>query len=162
MENLPGSPSGSLVAFLLDEQRYALRLESVERIFHVVEITPLPEAPETVLGVVNVWGAVVPVFDLRRRFRLPERKRSLTDQMILASTARRTVTLVVDHVLGIIDHPVGQAVSSDSILPRLDYVAGVVKLPDGLVLIHDLNTFLSLDEEAALERAISTSEPTNL
>jgi purine-binding chemotaxis protein CheW len=43
-----------------------------------------------------------------------------------------------------------------AVLPRTDYVAGVVKRPDGLILIHDLDSFLSLDEEQTLDAALAS------
>ena len=67
------NPSNHIVVFTLDEQRYALHLLAVERVVRAVEVTALPEAPEIVLGVVNVKGRIVPVINVRRRFRLPER-----------------------------------------------------------------------------------------
>ncbi|MBF8302857.1 MAG: cheW40H-4 [Candidatus Dadabacteria bacterium] len=57
-----------LVVLTLDEQRYALHLSAVERIVRVVEVTPLPKAPEIVLGVVNVQGQIIPVINIRKRF----------------------------------------------------------------------------------------------
>ncbi len=59
------------IVFTLDEQRYALHLSAVERVICVVEITPLPKAPEIVLGIINVGGQIIPVIDMRKRFRLP-------------------------------------------------------------------------------------------
>ncbi len=59
------------VVFTLDEQRYVLHLSAVKRIIRVVEITPLPKAPDIVLDVVNVEGQIIPVVNIRKRFRLP-------------------------------------------------------------------------------------------
>jgi len=73
-----------LIVFTLDAQRYALHLSAVERAIRMVEITPLPKAPEIVIGVVNIHGAVIPVLNIRKRFRLPEREPDLGDQLIVA------------------------------------------------------------------------------
>jgi purine-binding chemotaxis protein CheW len=143
-----------LVVFTLDEQRYALRLEAVERIVRLVEVTPLPKAPEIVLGVVNVQGRVLPVVNIRRRFRLPDREADLRDQLILAWTSRRSVVLVVDAVGGVVERTGEELIPAGSIVPGTEYVDGVVKLPDGLVLIHDLDKFLSLEEETKLGKAL--------
>jgi len=78
-----------LVVFTLDDRRYGLALSAVERAVRMVDVTPLPQAPQIVLGVVNVQGRVVPVVNLRRRFRLPERDFALADQLLIARTARR-------------------------------------------------------------------------
>lgn len=146
-----------LVVFHLDESRYALHLAAVERIVRVVEITPLPDAPEIVLGIVNVHGAIVPVVDVRKRFRLPVRESSLDDHLIIARTPSRTVGLVVDATSGVIERREAEIASPRGILPSMDYVEGVVKFKDGLILIHDLETFLSLAEEKALEQAIANA-----
>jgi purine-binding chemotaxis protein CheW len=69
-----------LVVFTLDARRYAVPLSTVERIIRAVEITPLPQAPEIVLGVINVQGRIIPVVNTRKRFRLPECDIRLSDQ----------------------------------------------------------------------------------
>ncbi len=139
-----------LLVFNLDEQRYALPLSDVERIVRAVEITPLPKAPEIVLGVINVRGQVIPVVNIRKRFRLPEREITLSDHLIIAHTSRRAVALLADragHVLEVLENKI---ISAKKILPAMDYVEGVIKLEDGLILIHDLEKFLSLEEEKAI------------
>lgn len=146
------------VVFTLDEQRYALHLSAVGRIVRIVEITPLPKAPEIVLGVVNIQGQIIPVFNIRRRFHLPEREIELSDQLIIAHTSRRTVALVVEEVIGIIERAPQEIVPTEQVLPGTEYVEGVVKLEDGMILIHDLDTFLSLKEEKTLDVALKTRE----
>lgn len=143
------------MVFALDDRRYGLSLSVVERVVRMVDVTPLPQAPEIVLGVVNVQGRVVPVLNLRRRFRLPERDVALTDQLVIARTAVRPVALAADAVAGVLEYSAQQAVTARDIVPGIEYVEGVVKLADGLVLIHDLDKFLSLEEETALDRAIA-------
>ncbi len=143
-----------IVVFNLDEQRFALKLSSVERTIRIAEITPLPEGPEIVLGVVNIQGKVIPVFNIRRRFRLPEREISLSDHFIIAHTSKRTVSLLVDSVSGIIEIPEQEIVLTEKVIPGMEYIEGVVKLENGMVLIHDLDRFLSFDEQEALDRAM--------
>jgi len=145
---------GKLVAFAIERQRYALYLSAVEQIVRAVEITSLPKAPEIVAGVINLHGRVIPVLNIRRRFRLPEREISSSDQFIIARTSKRTVALCADDVSGVIECPEQEVESSREILPHMEYVEGVVKLDDGIVLIHDLDTFLSLEEEKKLDKAV--------
>lgn len=144
-----------LVVFTLNERRYALRLAAVERIVLVAAITPLPMAPQIVLGVVDVQGRIVPVVDIRKRFRLPGRQLRLSDHLIIACTRRRAVALMVDEVAGVVARPHGELTAADRILPNLQYLEGVVKLEDGLILIHDLDTFLSPVEEQQLEQVMA-------
>ena len=143
-----------LVHFNLDDQRYALFLSAVIRIIPVAEITDLPKAPEIVLGVINVNGFIIPVFDICKRFRLPHREMQLGNQLIIASTLKRTVALLVDSVNDVIEIPEEKIIAGEKILPGLEYVEGVVKTEDGMILIHDLEQFLSLQEEKALHEAM--------
>lgn len=149
--------SNSLVIFTLDDQRYALPLHAARRVVRMVAITPLPNAPGIILGVLNFHGQVIPVINVRRRFRLPECKIALSDKLLVAHTAKRSVALVVDAVLDVIEYSAQKLIATDNILPNIAYVKGVVKLPDGLILIHDLDTFLSLEEESALDQALDVS-----
>jgi purine-binding chemotaxis protein CheW len=142
-----------LLVFSLDDQRYALDLSVVQRVARMVEITPLPKAPEIVLGVVNLQGDVIPVVNIRKRFGLPEREISLSDALIFARTGRRRLAVVADSVSSVIQSGPEQIVRPERIAPGIQYVAGVVKLPDGMLLIHDLAKFFSLDEEMMLDQA---------
>ena len=143
-----------IAVFRLDAQRYALDLSVVERIVPIVEFAPLPSAPDVVAGVVNVGGLIVPVLNIRQRLQLPGREIALSDLLIIANTSKRTVAIVVDTVLGILEIREDDVTPANAVLPGIEYVEGVLKLPDGIVLIHDLDTFLSLEEEETLENSM--------
>jgi len=143
------------VVFTLENQRYAIRLSAVDKAVRMVEVTPLPKAPEIVIGAVNLRGLIIPVLNVRRRFRLPEREAGTGDHLLIARTARRTVALVVDEVHGTVEHSEQDVTETGNIVPGLEYVAGVIKFTDGMLFIHDLDEFLSLDEEEALTAALS-------
>ncbi len=143
-----------LVVFVLEDQRYALSLSSLEKVIRSVEITPLPKAPEIVSGIINMQGGIIPVFNLRKRFRLPEKEIDIDDQMIVAKASSRTVSFVVDEVEGIMEWPHEKVVPPDKRHPGMEYVEGVMKLDNGMVLIHGLDRFLSLDEKRDLDNAL--------
>jgi purine-binding chemotaxis protein CheW len=145
-----------LLVFSMDAQKYALHLSSVVKVLRMVEITPLPKAPDIVAGVINVHGKVIPVINIRRRFRLPEREVGASDQLIIADTSGRTVALAADSSQGIIERREEEIIPSAEVVPGADYVEGVIKLRDGMVFIHDLDTFLSLEEEKKLDKAMKS------
>jgi purine-binding chemotaxis protein CheW len=148
-----------LVSFNLDDQKYALFLSAVIRIIRVVEITSLPKAPDIVLGVINMHGQIVPVLDIRKRFRLPQREIQLEHQLIVASTSKRTVALLVDFVSDVVEISEEKIIAGEHILPGMEYVEGVVKTEDDMILIHDLEQFLSLQEEKALHESMEDLKP---
>lgn len=143
-----------LVIFALDDQRYALYLSAVERVIPALEITTLPQAPDIIKGVINLQGRVIPVADIRKRFGLEPRELMHTDQFIIARTLDRPVAIIADKVHEVIEYSVSSQVQADAIVPGLGYVEGVVKLNDGMALIHDLDKFLSLEERHKLDQAL--------
>lgn len=144
-----------LVVFRLDQHRYALPLAAVERVVHAVDVTPVPKAPEIVFGAINVHGRVLPVLDVRKRFLLPHRQIRPADWFLLARAGGRTVVLVVDEADGVIERSQDDVIDASEIAPDLNAFPGVLRTDDGLVLIHDLEKFLSLEETRALDDAIS-------
>ncbi|MCK9363790.1 MAG: chemotaxis protein CheW [Syntrophales bacterium] len=146
-----------LVIFILDESRFALKLSAVERVVRIVEITLLPKAPDIVLGIIDVQGGIIPVIDVRKRFRFPKRETQLNDQLVIARTVKRTVALLADDVTGVMACPVERIVEGEKVVSGMAFVQGIVKIDDGMILIHDLDTFLSLDEEQRLDDALRES-----
>lgn len=149
----------TIVIFVLDQGRYALPLERVERAVRMVEVTHLPKTPAIVCGIVNVQGRLVPVIDLRRRFGLPKRHMQLGDHLLIARSVTRTLAMIVDEVSGVAECDPLEVVASASVMPGTDYVQGIAKLADGMVLIHDLDSFLSLDEALSLDQALAADSP---
>jgi len=148
------------VVFGLDQWRYALPLAAVQRVVRAAQYTPLPLAPDVVLGALDVEGEIYPVFDLRRRFHLPQRAVQADDQFLIARTARRSVVLAIDSAHGVIE-PSSPVTEAARVAPQLAQVRGIMALEDGLVLIQDLEQFLSADETQALDRALSARETQN-
>jgi purine-binding chemotaxis protein CheW len=135
-------------------QRYGLPIVDVRELVRAVAITPLPNAPAVIEGVVNVRGRIVPVLDVRARFRLPAKPLDPSDHFIVASAGPRGVILRVDRAthLALVDEASVQP--PETLGPNATYVAGVAKLDGGLVLIHDLATFLSAAEATSLDEAL--------
>ena len=147
-------PALELVVFDLDGQRYALPVTTAERVLPMVAVSPLPRAPAIALGVINLHGQILPVLDIRRRFGLPPREYGLANHLLVARTSRRTLAVPVDEVLGVKGVAAETTTAPDSVLPGIGHVSGIVALADGVLFIHDLEAFLSLDEEHRLSEAI--------
>jgi len=148
----------TIVLFSLDEQRYALYLSAVERIVLTVEITPLPKAPEIVMGIINFHGEIIPIINIRKRFNLPAREIELDDQLIIARTSKRLVGLLVDSVSGVHELEQLQLTGTEGAFPYADYLSGIARIENNIVLIHDLEKFLSLDEQQVMDEILSTGE----
>ena len=143
-----------LVVFGLAGRLHAVPLAAVERVVNAAEVTPLPGAPASVLGAIDLAGRILPVFCLRRRLRLPPRQLRPADQFVVLRTGRRNVVVVVDEVQGVTEID-SDWLPADGLAPGLEPFQGVARLADGLLLIHDLERFLSPEEERTLAAALS-------
>lgn len=144
-----------LLTFDLDVRRLALPASAVREVARAVAITALPQAPPIVEGVINVRGTLVPVLDIRRRFGLPAEPISPQQHLIIANAGRRLVALRVDRALDLVSVQEEAIEAATRVVPGIEYVAGIAKLPDGLLVIHDLERFLSLDEAAGVDAALA-------
>jgi purine-binding chemotaxis protein CheW len=90
---------------------------------------------------------------MRLRLRLPPREVVLTDLLVLAHGATRTVAFFVDAVAGTIDQPEDTVASGDG-----GCIAGIARLAEGIILIQDLDRVLSLDDERALDLALARKD----
>ena len=158
MDNFKNIDKQKIVLFSLEEPRYALYLSEVVKVERAVEITPLPRAPQVVSGVISFHGEIIPIIDIRKLFRLPQRDIHLEDQFIIARTSRRLVVLAVDSVNGVYDLEQHQVLDAEESFPFTEYLSGIATIEHSIVLITDLEKFLSLDEERVLDVALTESE----
>lgn len=143
----------------LDGQRYAFNLKAVDRVIRAVAVTPVPETPASVLGLINLAGQLVPVVSLRSCLGLPDRAIRPEDQFVLVRTSRLTMALVVDEVHGLKALAVGQTVAPGDVLPAGEYrVHGLAKLKGDVLLIYDLDELFSPDDQERLHQVKGTAE----
>jgi purine-binding chemotaxis protein CheW len=143
-----------LLVFVLDDRQYCVDLRVVVRVARMVEIIPLPHAPEVVLGLINVQGQIMPVVSVRKACGLPERPTRLNDRLIILRLPARMVVLVVDEVIGVVDRIEQEVVTAQQLFPGVDSVEGVVKYNDEMVLIQNIERFLQREEERKLGEAM--------
>ena len=154
MTEVPPRAGTPVVPFSLDGAWYALELGAVERVLPMAAVVPLPRTPEIVLGAFNLHGDVVPVVDVRRRLGLAPRGYALTARLLVARAGGRRLALPVDEVTGVREVDAGAVAAPAAVLPGLRHLKGIAALADGLLLIQDLEAFLSLDEQARLAAAL--------
>jgi purine-binding chemotaxis protein CheW len=152
------STSSRFLVLRVDDRRFALPLAVISRVIQAVAVTPLPGAPGLVLGAVNVHGEIVPVLDVRQRFQCPPREIRASDSFALAYTSRRMVALAIDQPEGVVERPDDAIVSTSAIVPNVDAFPAIARLEDGLMLIHDLDRFLSAGDADALDEALDAAQ----
>jgi purine-binding chemotaxis protein CheW len=145
-----------VVVFEVAGHLYGLPAADVRELVRAVAIVPLPRAPDIVEGVINLRGKVVPVLDIRSRFRLPARPVEPSDHLIVATTGEHVVAIRADRAVNLVRIDQADLDEARGLVPGVEHVAWVARLPHNLVIIHDLRTFLSLGESAELTGALRT------
>ena len=150
----------NLVTFRLGQQIYALPIEPVVQIVEMVTITPIPRTNPSVEGVINYHGKSVPVLNLRRHLGLPAVPFGLYTHIIIAQTDDKTIGLIVDQVLSVLDLDETQLAHPDDILPTglgaASTLEGLAHTADGTVLVLCLEKLFSDEHVGALGRALDT------
>lgn len=137
--------SDAVVVFALGESRFALSMRVVERVIRAVEVSPLPGHPPEMLGVINLHGRLVPVYDIRARFGHAMREVRTSDHLVIARTGERVVAVLVDRAVDVVSASDTSVRLPADALPGLGDLSGVVMQADGIVPIHDLSRFLPLE-----------------
>lgn len=143
------------VLFTVNDVRYAIPLTAVERVVAAAEVTPLPGAPDVIRGAANIAGDVLPVFDLRRRFSLPARAIMPADRFLIIRAAGRRAILLIDDASGLLTATYETLIDTRDVAGDLPHISGVIISEGGLVLIHDVDAFLSEAESLELDAALA-------
>lgn len=144
-----------LLVFEVAGYQYAAPTALLWEVTRAVAITRLPMAPAVIDGVINVRGEIVPVIDVRQRCGLAIRPLTPDQHFVIIRAGTRWVALRVDRALDLVTVDDGAIEAVTQSTPGTEYVSGIAKLPDGLLVIHDLERFLSLDESRQLDGALA-------
>lgn len=140
------------VVFSLEQQGFALPVDLVEQVVRVVAVTHLPKAPPVVQGIINFHGEIVPVMDIRMRLGFPPRAMGLSDQLIIARTPKRHMAFVADEISGVMEWEKADFVPAQAVVAGVEFLGGVVKMQDGLVLVYDPEAFFLPEETELLDQ----------
>ncbi len=129
------------IIFALDDQHYALSVKSVKNVIRATALTYLSEAPDLVLGLLNLGGDFIPVIDIREQFALPPKNIQLSNRIIIADVSKYTIAFIADGVEDVVSlekKPLDQSVD---IFPGMEkFLAGISRHNGRNVLIYDINT----------------------
>ena len=155
------SPFREIVQFELDGQSYGLPAAQVEQVVPAVPPARLPRTPSIIEGVVNLHGAIVPLLDIRARFRLQPKPVGVGDLMIVAKAVGRRVAIRADRVIGLVELRNGDIHAAKAVFPTENHILDIATLPGGVVLLHDLDHFLTRAESEMLDGAMAQPEATS-
>ena len=143
-----------IIIFTLEERKYALHLNNVLKVIQSVDITPLPEISDIILGVIDYHSEILPVVNLRKKLSFQDKQVDLNDLFILLQTKNLKTVLIADSIYGIIDYDEDLLKAIDENILKPEYLKGTLTIENEIVLIYDLEKFLNLEEEQRIKNAL--------
>ncbi len=144
-----------LVSFSLAEEEYGIEITKVQEIILVGEITRVPQTPNFIKGLINLRNTVIPIVDLRMRFGMSSTAPSDETRIVVVNVNGRTIGIIVDAVSEVL------RISNEQIAPPpptvaglgRDYITGLAKLDQRLLILLDIEKLLTSEEVAELQMA---------
>jgi purine-binding chemotaxis protein CheW len=146
-----------LVVFELGDESFGVDISRVQDINRMQEITEIPHAPESVVGVINLRGRVIPVIDLRKRFGLPDVAHTKDTRIVVVHLEGNLIGVIVDAVLQVLRISADIVEPPSPVLAGVDsrYLRGIAKLDGKLVILLDLDFVLSRREQEAISEVLA-------
>lgn len=142
-----------LVSFKIGEEEFGVDILKVQEINRMDQITRVPNAPDYVSGVMNLRGKVIPIIDLRKRFRLPKKERDKDTRIIVVELRSRVVGFLVDAVNEVLRIPKNVTEPPPPMVAGIgsEYITAVGKLEDRLLILIDLDKILVPSEQEMVD-----------
>ena len=134
-----------LATFVLGREEYGVDVRLVQEIIRVTEITPVPRAPQSIKGVINLRGRVIPVIDLKRKLGLGDVEVDKRSRIVVVKLRDRLIGLLVDAASQVLKVPVSAVDPAPDAVHEIDagFIRGVAKLTDRLVILIELQKILA-------------------
>ncbi len=141
-----------LVTFHIGDEEFGVEILKVQEIIRMMGITRVPKAPDFVEGVINLRGKVIPIIDLRKRFGMSAQEHDKHTRIIVIEINKVIVGFVVDSVSEVLRIPSSTVEPPPAIISGIEseYISGVGKLADRLLILLDLDRLLSKGEQSML------------
>lgn len=140
------------VIFQLNDEEYGVDVQQVQSIERLLHITRVPKMPDFVKGVINLRGVVTPIIDLKERFSIEMTEYTNSTRIIIVQVEDKEVWLIVDAANDVIDIPADKIEQPPEVVGRIesDYIRGVAKLDERLLILLNLNKVLNAEELIAI------------
>ena len=150
--------SMQLVSFRLAQEEYGIEITKVQEIILMGEITRVPQSPDYIKGLINLRSTVIPIVDLRLRFRLSQEPATDETRIMVVNVANKTIGIIVDAVSEVLRISQEQIAPPPPTVAGLghEYLTGLAKLDDRLLILLDIDKIL-VEEDVKTVQSIASS-----
>lgn len=147
-KKLPSNISGKYLTFNLAREMYGIEILKVREIIGMIDITPVPQTPNFVKGLINLRGKVIAVIDLRTKFNLEEAPYSNETCMIIADLIEKQIGLIIDSVCEVVDIPESNVETTPSFGASIntEFIKGIGKIEKQVIILLDIEKVLTSEE----------------
>jgi purine-binding chemotaxis protein CheW len=137
-----------LVSFIIGEAEFGIDILRIQEINKMMDLTPVPNTPKFVEGVVNLRGRIIPVLNLRSRLGLEIKEYDSNTRIIVVELNDKTIGFIVDEVKEVLRIPKSITEQPPDIVSGINssYITAIGKLEDRLLIMLDLSNILSQEE----------------
>ncbi len=141
------------VTFRLGDEKYGINVMQVQEVLRITEIAPVPGAPTYVLGIINLRGNVVTVIDTRNRFGLMSKETDDSSRIVIIETEDHIIGILVDSVAEVVELRASEMETAPNVGndESSKYIQGVTSIENELLILVDLNKFLSDEEKSEMD-----------
>jgi purine-binding chemotaxis protein CheW len=163
----PALATNQFLTFTLDQDVYAMEIDSIREVLEATTITKIPRTPEFMLGVINLRGHAVPVMDLRMKFSMGEVQQTVETCIIIAEVAHDGATTSIGALVDSVDEVFGIPADSIEPAPRMgsaieaEFIAGIGRKEEAFVIILDTGKVFSAEELQQAGEAARRAAPGN-
>ncbi len=142
-----------VVSFKIGDEEFGVDILQVQEINRLIQITQVPNAPSFVEGVMNLRGKVVPVINLRKRFGLAQKEYDKNTRIVVVELNGKTVGFIVDSVSEVLRISKSVIEPPPELVAGIgsEYITGIAKLDDRLLILIDLDKVLTVEEKETLK-----------
>ncbi len=150
-----------VVSFRLGHEEYGVDIAQVQEIIRMVAITHVPRAPRFMEGVINLRGQLIPIIDLRTRFSMSRQEHTKSTRIVVTEIGSKRVGMVVDAVSEVLNIPIENVEDAPEMVAGVgtEYIQGVGKVGERLIILLDLTMVISGEEKQQLENVDATPNP---
>jgi purine-binding chemotaxis protein CheW len=141
-----------LVSFNIGTEEFGVDILKVQEINRMVDITKVPRSPDFVEGIINLRGKVIPIIDIRKRFNMELAEHDKNTRIVVVDIDGQVMGMIVDSVSEVLRIPASTLEPTPEVVTSVDsdYIRGVAKLEDRLLIYLDLSRILSGEERKVL------------
>lgn len=156
MDKLSGQDK-KVVVFKIEDEEYAVGIGQVERILEFEKITRIPDSPDFLVGLINYQGRIIPVIDLKRKFKLTGTNIRDNSKIIIAKEKDGDIGLIIDDVSQVMDISDEMLSLPPDIVSGIikEYIKGIVKMEKRIIIYLDMAKIISFGEKEELEKVMN-------